>query len=76
MSQLTAHSITPLLSALPEEQLRVLYAEIGEKLAKYNKPITPQKKRKTTQELIAEQLGPEWAEGNEEMMISQIMNGI
>ena len=75
MSQLTAQSITPLLSALPEEQLQVLYAEIGKKLAKSKKPLKPLKKKKTIQERIAEQLGEEWLEGNEEMMISQIMHG-
>ncbi|WBL25091.1 hypothetical protein [Zunongwangia sp. HGR-M22] len=75
MNQLTAHSITPLLSALPEEQLRVLYAEIGKKLDKSKKPVKPKKQKKTTRESIAEQLGEEWLEGNEEMMISQIMHG-
>jgi hypothetical protein len=68
MSNLTADTLMPLFSALPEEQQHVF----AEKIQKLLKPRTPRKrKRKDIFDVIGEKYRPE----NKEILISEIMNG-
>ncbi len=73
MSTFSADTLMPLFSALPEDE-QVLFAEKITKLLKKRDIKTP-KKRMSTIEKVAAQLGDEWLPGNEEIMISRIMNG-
>jgi ubiquinone biosynthesis protein UbiJ len=73
MSTFSADTLIPLFSALPEEE-QVLFAEkINKMITKTKKPT--RRKRKTTIDKVADQLGEQWRAGNEEMLLSEIMNG-
>ena len=63
----------PLFSALPEDE-QALFAEKINKLLQ-KRDAKPRRKKKSTIDKVADQLGEQWRPGNEEMMISEIMNG-
>jgi hypothetical protein len=68
MSNLTADTLMPLFSALPEEQQHVF----AEKIRKLLKPRVPGKRnRKDIFDVIGDKYRPE----NREILISEIMNG-
>ena len=73
MSHFSADTLMPLFSALPEEE-KVLFAEKINKLLQ-KRDTQPRKKKKATIDKVADQLGEQWRPGNEEMMITEIMNG-
>ena len=72
MSQVSANMVMPLLSALPEKDLRMIRDYCDKKLGK-PKPKT--KKRKSTMDKVADQLGEEWRPGNEDMLLANILTG-
>ena len=72
MSSLSANTLMPLFSALPEDEKHVFADQINRLLQKKSKPVRP---RKRTIDKVAEQLGEEWRPENREMMVSKIMNG-
>lgn len=71
MSNFTADTLMPLFSALPEEERHVFV----EKAKKMLTPAKPKPRKRSTMDKIADQLGEEWRDGNEEMMLTKIMNG-
>lgn len=72
MSTLTADTLMPLFSALPEDQQHVFADQIKKFLQHKNRPV---QKKKRTIDKVAEQLGEEWLPENRERMITKIMNG-
>lgn len=71
MSQLTANSVWPVISTLPEqEQLRLL-----EQLKKQLKPKATGtvKKTKTVNDRVVEQLGEKFKKGNAALLAADIM---
>lgn len=74
MSTPTANMLKPIFAALPAEE-RQAFAEWVQK--ETNKKLTPKpiKKRKSTRDLVADQLGEEWRPGNEDMLLANILNG-
>ena len=72
MSQFSADTLMPLISALPENEQHLLRDKLNKMLQKKD---SPKKARKRPIEKVAAQLGAEWLPENEEMMISKIMHG-
>ena len=72
MSNFSANTLMPLFNALPEEEQHV-FVEKARKLLE--KKDNPKRKRKTTNDRVAEKLGEQWRPENREMLITQIMNG-
>lgn len=72
MSQLTASTLLPFFAALPAEEQAVFVEKINSLVQKRNKP-SPRKR--TTMDKVADQLGEEFRDGNEEMFVSKIMYG-
>lgn len=66
MSQLTANSVWPIVSTLPEKELEVLLQRLNEKI----KPV-PKKKKKT----IYDDMPSKWHPDNQEQLIAEIMHG-
>ncbi|MUP44863.1 hypothetical protein E0K83_03775 [Gramella sp. BOM4] len=72
MSQMSAHMLMPLYSALPEKEKRAF----DQWLEKQRKPQPkPKKKKQSILHKVADQLGEEWRPGNEEQLLSMIMHG-
>lgn len=66
MSQLTANTILPLISALPENEKHVLRDML-------NKMMGPQKPRRKKED-IYDEIGDIYRPENREMLVAQIMN--
>lgn len=72
MSAMSAHMLMPLYSALPEQEKQAFDQWLEKQRTKKPKP---KKRRRTTRDKIADQLGEEWRAGNEDRLLAKIMNG-
>lgn len=70
MSQLTAHSVLPVVSALPEEEKRVLLQEL-------QKMVTPQEpKKKKRKDVLDLPHMAKYRPENREMLIAEITGNL
>ncbi len=69
MSQITASTIMPLITALPADELHVLRRQI-------NKLLGPETSKKQTKREPFKNLPQKFRPGNTEMLIAEIMNPV
>lgn len=71
MSRLTANSVWPVISALPEQEQQRLLEQLQKQLKP--KPTATVKKTKTVRDRVAEQLGEKFKKGNAALLAADIM---
>lgn len=73
MSQMSANMLKPIFAALPAEE-RQAFAEWIQEQQKSTAPKSI-KRRRSTLDKVADQLGEQFRPGNEDMLLSEIING-
>ncbi|WP_121667314.1 hypothetical protein [Mesonia aquimarina] len=71
MSQLTANSVLPIVSSLPQEEQRALLQKL-QQMVEPVKAKSKSKSRKTIEDKVAEQLGEEFRPENIESLAALI----
>lgn len=71
MSQLTANSVWPVISALPEQEQQRLLQQLQKRLQ--TPPTATVAKKKTVNDRVVEQLGEKFKKGNAALLAADIM---